>query len=306
MLEPPPEAILSIGDIVGLGVRTARRKWRFLLQMYMSAAIFYGLGVTAFTWAIGRLPSMLRTSDMSYMSITFALAAIAATSGLVSTSLVAQRTVAVIRMALLEGTTEQSAKKYAQTHQWKAFSIYIGSTLVGILIFVAAFAAFYFSWNNFPRSFVIAAFIFIGALIAAANIWLYQFWALSLAVLSIEETAWGALFSRSYELARNSTFRAISYVFLLGVALYMMNVILNMPLLGFFFLDFLLKTNTITSPEMPVWLRVLDTFLSALRLVILMPCAVLCNAFYYNDLRLRCDGWDLVKRLEVLSQLEKP
>lgn len=304
VMEPPPETLLSVGDIVGMGVRTARRKWRFLLHMYLSAAILYGLGVTALTWAIGRFPSLMRTSDLSYIMFSGALAALATVAGLGTAWLLAQRTVAVNRMLLL-GVAEHSARAYAKAHQWKAFSIYFGSTMIGILIIGAAAGALFFTWTFLPKPAQIPISILMIPLVAILQIWLYQFWSISLAVLSVEETHWWTIASRSYELAKSSRSRAFAYVLLLGVALYMLNVILNVPLLVVFLVDFILKTSTIVSTEMPIWLRILDAFLSFLRLVILTPCAVLCNAFYYNDLRLRNDGWDLVKRLDILSQLEK-
>lgn len=57
---------------------------------------------------------------------------------------------------------------------------------------------------------------------------------------------------------------------------------------------------------MPIWVRWLDALFSALSLIVLSPRAVLRNACYYNDLRSRCDRWDLVKRRYVLAQLENP
>lgn len=301
VLPPPPDELLSVGDIVGRGIRTARRNWRLFLDLFTLPSIVFGMFATVFTWAIGAIVDLPNVSDWRMLSFPLSMSLITVVTGFCAAWLVSQRTVQIARMALVEGTGAESANSYVQAHRWKAFLLYFGGIFAGFCVLVLAIAAIL----KFGRTYNVLNISAIVILAAFAQLWLYQFWAISLSVLAVEETAWRAIFQRSAELTKVSLLRTFNYVLLLGVAMYFLNIVINAPLMVLVLIDSALKTQTITAPDMPLWVRVLDALLSGLRLLVLTPCAVLCNAFYYNDLRLRCDGWDLVKRLEALAQLDR-
>ncbi len=96
--------------------------------------------------------------------------------------------------------------------------------------------------------------------------------------------------------------RGGSFVVLLGVTLFVVTGALDLPLLLASLFD-AWRNNFASDYDMPWYLEAFSAVVDCTINTVLLGVVPIANALYYNDLRLRVEGRDMILRLEKLENL---
>ncbi len=217
----------------------------------------------------------------------------------------AVRSVTIIRVALGLDNDYKSANVYARHRQWAALLFYSAAGALPAMVVIFWFAVcgvFIALAQRLPVSQIIQFFFFaiIGLVFTCTVSWSLLGSSLAFTVLSSEDKSLSVICVRTYELMKNYMWRGGSFVILLTVTLFAVTGALDLPIFVASLFD--AWRNGITAGyEMPLYMEVLSAFVDSIINILLLSIAPIANALYYNDLRMRVEGRDILMRLEKLE-----
>lgn len=201
----------------------------------------------------------------------------------------------------------QSANAYARRRKWAAVLLYTIAAiapLLVILFWTALSVGFVVVSNHLPFAQVISFFYFaiVGLAFTCTVSWSLLGSALAFTIVSSEDEKLKSVWQRTYELMRNYMWRGGSFVVLLGVTLFVVTGALDLPLLLASLFD-AWRNSFAADYDMPWYLEALSALVDCIINTLLLAVVPIANALYYNDLRLRVEGRDIILRLEKLENL---
>lgn len=217
------------------------------------------------------------------------------------------RSVSIVRVVLGLSQDYKSANAYARRRKWSAVLLYtIGAIapLLVILFWTALSIGFVTFSNHLPFVQVLSFFYFaiVGLAFTCTVCWSLLGSGLAFTIVSCEDEQLKVVWQRTYELMRNYMWRGGSFVVLLAVTLFVVTGALDLPLLLASLFD-AWRNNFAADYDMPWYLEALSAVVDCIINTVLLAVVPIANALYYNDLRLRIEGRDIIVRLEKLENL---
>ncbi|CAN5348585.1 hypothetical protein BH10CYA1_BH10CYA1_16970 [soil metagenome] len=217
------------------------------------------------------------------------------------------RSVAIVRVVLGLNQDYKSANAYARRRKWAAVLLYTVSAiapLIVLLFWTALSIGFVALSRHLPLVQVISFFFFamVGLASTCTVSWSLLCSALAFTIVSCEDEKLKVVLKRTYELMRNYMWRGGSFVVLLGVTLFVVTGALDLPLLLASLFD-AWRNNFASDYDMPWYLEAFSAVVDCTINTVLLGVVPIANALYYNDLRLRVEGRDMILRLEKLENL---
>lgn len=217
------------------------------------------------------------------------------------------RSVSIVRVVLGLSEDYKSANAYARRRKWAAVLLYTIAAVAPLLVMLfwtALSVGFVFVTNHWPFVQVLSFFYFaIMGLAATCTVsWSLLGSALSFTIVSSEDEKLNIVWQRTYELMRNYMWRGGSFVVLLCVTLFVVTGALDLPLLLASLFD-AWRNNFSADYDMPWYLEMLSAAVDCIINTLLLGVVPIANALYYNDLRLRVEGRDIILRLQKLENL---
>lgn len=218
------------------------------------------------------------------------------------------RSVALVRFSLGSQSTYLLTYTYARRRKWAAVLIYNAAAIspVIVLVFWSALAGlFVYTAHGRPvwQALSPVFFFFDGLALTLTVCWSLLFSALSFSVLSCEDVPLKVVFKRTYELCVRYLWRGGSYMVLLSITLFAFTLAVDLPLMTVSLVDswqhgFSAERATYNAP---IYLQVMGVIWDTVINILLVGIALVADGFYYNDLRLRMEGRDLLSRLDRLK-----
>lgn len=308
--EPPPQQLQSVGDLIGRAVRIYRKNYKLIFHVLMWPTIFMTASKVAFHWGVTNLSIRMDHKDWSAIG----LAGLVATIGMLSLIGVGfflqLRQLSFIRMVTGFASSYKEAQDYVMHRKWKIFGL-IALAYMSIMfsvffwaVVISVCAAFFKS--NSPTTYALAAGMFLGfvAMLISSSIACVALY-FSFAVGACEDLSVGALFGRTFSLVFQDFWRASYFCLLLFIALIVISYPLSLPLVLISIFEFLrqgMTTEFLTDPgKMPFYYTLFNQTWESIVSIITWPISFIAIGLFYYDLRMRKEGIDLVRRLDVIS-----
>ncbi len=217
------------------------------------------------------------------------------------------RSVSIVRVVLGLSEDYRSANVYARRRKWAAVLLYTIAAIapaIVIAFWTALSIGFVMLSSHIPFVQVLSFFYFaiVGLASTCTVTWSLLGSALAFTIVSSEDEKLKVVWQRTYELMRNYMWRGGSFVVLLGVTLFVVTGALDLPLLLASLFD-AWRNGFASDYDMPWYLEVLSAVVDCIINTVLLGVVPIANALYYNDLRLRVEGRDMIVRLEKLENL---
>lgn len=217
------------------------------------------------------------------------------------------RSVTIVRVVLNLDQTYKSAIVYARRRQWAAMLLYSVAAIAPfiVLIFWGAISIFFAAISRYLPFSQVLSFIFfaiVGLAFTCTLSWSLLSTALAFTVLAGEDESLSSICIRTFELMKNYMWRGGSFVVLLGLTMFAVTGALDLPVLIASLFD--AWRNGVNAYDTPLHMEVLSTFVDSVINIFLLGVAPVANALYYNDLRMRVEGRDILTRLEQLERLQ--
>ncbi len=302
----PPDIPLSLGDLVGRSFRVFREQFRFVTSTIIWPTLLATLSISGMRWCILHF---LSSHSYDFQSIILHLVAILLCLSMLAVAQweLAIRSVCIVRVVLGLSEDYKSANTYARRRKWAAVLLYTIAAiapLIVILFWTALSVGFVVVSNHLPFAQVISFFYFaiVGLAFTCTVSWSLLGSALAFTIVSSEDEKLKTVWQRTYELMRNYMWRGGSFVVLLGVTLFVVTGALDLPLLLASLFD-AWRNSFAADYDMPWYLEALSALVDCIINTLLLSVVPIANALYYNDLRLRVEGCDIIVRLEKLENL---
>ncbi len=120
----------------------------------------------------------------------------------------------------------------------------------------------------------------IGIVAAILVLLLYLFCYLIYSVIAVEDLTFKAILDETASLVSASSWRGILFVLLSVVVMYAISWLFALPVQ-------LSQIDLTHYSKLPVWARILYVVDAFARTVIIYPLGIICNAYFYNDIKLR-------------------
>ena len=131
-----------------------------------------------------------------------------------------------------------------------------------------------------------------------------------LSSMAIDQDDLGTVISHSIALSSRSFVRSILFYLLTTSAVALMAYPLSIPLVGII-IGYSVSQGIMTgthhsTSELPIYLQIISQIWEQLISMVVAPISFTCFGLYYCDLRMRQEGLDLVKRVEVMQAENNP
>lgn len=215
------------------------------------------------------------------------------------------RSLALARMAVFGGISFEDAYKYAWKHKWTAFGLYNAGVLIPLVVLIfwcaVAVGSLFFASAIQGMLLVLSGLILfaIGLGMTLTLAWSILYTSLAFTVLAAEDVSLARLLKRARDLAVPYLWRGGSFVCLLAICLVCVTIALEVPMVVAAIIEVFVRGTPKAQDvyRMPIELQILGTACDTLVSIVVVAVAVQCDALYYNDLRLRLEGSDLLKKL---------
>lgn len=305
MYHAPPDIPLSLGDLIGISFRVFREQFRFIWSAIAWPTILATLGVGGMRWSILH---WLSTHSFDSASIILHLLGLILCLCMLT---VAQwelsiRSVTIVRVVLGLDDSYKSAILYARRRQWAAMLLYSVAAIAPfiVMIFWGVLSIFFVAISRYLPFSQVLSFVFfaiVGLAFTCTLSWSLLSTALAFTILACEDKNLKSICIRTYDLMKSYMWRSGSFVVLLGMTMFAVTGALDLPVLIASMFD--AWRNGVTTYDTPLYMEVLSTFVDSVINIFLLGVAPVANALYYNDLRMRVEGRDILLRLERLEHL---
>ena len=297
----------SVADIVGYSVRLARENARMLIKILLWPSLVELLGKIVTLMGINALITA-GPGNMFIVAGGLLTCAIGGSVALAAEFFLTMRQLALLRMFTGFESDFQDAYKFVWKKKFQLLAVVAGSY---VLFFIAIF-----TWSvqiglsiAFMTNKNFAIFAFASACWGILFLMLFMFWSMLPVVLLapalvIENRPFSRLISWTMKMAFKSLVRSTYFLLLLGIALFLLSSVLNIPPSIFSMIE--LSTNYLgphASAKAPnLYGQIFASVWRSVANMVISPIAFFGIGFYYLDLRMRTDGYDISRRLELMSK----
>lgn len=311
LFEPPPQQLQSVGDLIGRSIRIYRKNIKLFFHVLLWPTVFLTASKVAFHWGITSFSMRMDQKDWTMMGISGVVALLGVLSLLVVGLFLQLRQLSFIR--LVTGFADNYADAYAfvMKRKWKIIGLIILAYIAIIVsvifwsIIVSVCMAF-FKANSATTYLLFAGMIFglIGMAISVTVTCIALYFAF--AVGACEDLSVGGLFSRTVSLVFQDFWRAGYFCTLLFIALVVISYPLSLPLLLVSIFEFMrqgMSPEFLTDPgKMPFYYTLFNQSWESIVSIITWPISFMATGLFYYDQRMRKEGIDLVRRIDLISQ----
>lgn len=308
-----PESPQDIGDLIGLAYRTTRQNLLMIFKFILGPSIFTVLAGIVFQWVFTYgAANIAQTKDIGSAVGLFGLSMVALVVLFSAWWVLGMRLLALVRVMLGFAPDLDAAMTYMKRRKWAVLGVYfLGSVLffavfimLGLIVGLGVAA----SMNESMR---IAAIAITGVLatvgIVAAIITYLIAAHLSFCVLACEDQPVPYVIGRTLHLVFNNFGRAVAFASLFAMVFTIISFPLSMPVAALTFSDALQHGLTAATDgaagayKPPLYILVLTQVWEALMGFLLRPLTLFAFALFYYDLRMRSEGLDLKRKLELVE-----
>jgi len=221
------------------------------------------------------------------------------------------RGLALVRIALSLDVNYSQSYSMAKKRKWAAFLLYnlwcVLPTAVILFWLGAAFGFFVLARAQPVLSlFLTVVYCLDGFLLTVTVSWCLLFTSLAFAVLACENLGLRKVLSRSIELTVRYLWRGGSFHVLLIICQAATMLAIDLPLIATHAVHVVYLYSNGLSPhrlayETPAYIQILACASNAVASIVLVGVAMLADALYYHDLRIRMDGHDILIALARMS-----
>jgi hypothetical protein len=310
IFEPPPQQLQSVGDLIGRSIRLYRKNFKLFFHVLLWPTVFFTAAKVAFHWGVTNLSLRADQKDWTMMGISGVIALIGIL-GLIVTALYLQlRQLSFIRLVTGFADNYKEAYEYISQRKWKILSVVFISYLAIFLcaafwgVIVSVCMAFFKA--NTATTYVLLGGMVIGLIgllvsVTIACIALYC----AFAVGACEDLSIGGLCSRTLSLVFQDFWRAGYFCTLLFIALMVISYPLSLPLLLLSIFEFIrqgMSPDFLTDPgKMPFYYTLCNQTWESIVSIITWPISFMATGLFYYDLRMRKEGIDLVRQINLLN-----
>lgn len=308
-----PDSPQPVGDLIGSGIRICRRNIRLIFQTLLVPTIFTTVAGVVFQWVFTYGASgVAQTKDIGAAVGLFALWSVAALVFFGAWWVLGLRLLALVRIALGFSTNYVEAWAFMKAHRWNLLGVYflgvvvfsVAMTFLAIVTFAAAFAS-----GAAGSSPGIAGGLAIVFGICACTIMIVTYLLathISFCVLACEDLTVPAVIGRSLSLVFRNFWRALGFGSLFSLTFLIISCPLSLPIAAMTFVDALqhglASHQTLAEAyKPPLYLLVLAQTWESVIGIVLRPMVLFCFALFYYDLRLRTEGLDMKRRLQMIE-----
>lgn len=304
-----PDSPQSVGDIVGIACRLVRGNIKLIWNFLLIPTIFVTVAGVVFQWVFTYgVSNVAQTRDVA---TAFGLAAVwfvGFAVFAVAWWILSLRLLAIVRLALGFATNLEEAKQYMYRRKWAVLGVYM-------LTFVLLLAA------TMTWAFVMAAGAFLssGPTVAAAlaftvggagMICTFGIYALAshlaLCILACEDVPMTTVVGRALSLVFKHFWRASAFGLLFTVTFTVISYPMSLPVAILSLGDALQHglssggSSGLAGYKPPLYILVIAQTWENLMGMYLRPLVVLAFGLFYYDLRLRSEGLDIKRKLELI------
>lgn len=306
--EALPDSPLTMGDLVGRSFRAFRLRMPFFFQVFfwpciISSASMTGVKVCAALW----LESPTHSFDL-FMKLCGAILASFAVLLFAQWEL-SLRSLAVVRLLMQVDDTYAQCLAYARKRKWAVLTVYNAAVflpIVAVAVWAGCIIATCLLWQH--SGFVLRALSVLAvcgeaALMTVSFAWAILATSLLFSVLACENLPFKALQKRTMELTMRYLWRGGSFFCLLGLALILVAVSLDMPIFVMSIFEAAVHGQNAAHAtyQAPLYLEIASAIWECVLNIVLLGVALLADGLYYNDLRLRSEGLDILTKLGQLK-----
>lgn len=308
-----PDSPQQVGDLIGAGIRICRRNIRLIFQKLLVPSIFTTLAGIVFQWVFTYGVSMVaETKDIPTGIGLFFLWSAASLVFFGAWWVLGLRLLALVRMALGFSSNYEEGWAFMNRHKWNLLGVYF----LGFLIFAVAM--------TFLAIALMAAAMASGAASTSPGLGVgltifLSFWALilmivvyllgthlSFCVLACEEISVPAVIGRSLNLIFRHFWRALGFGCLFSLTFFIISIPLTLPISVLTLADYFQhglsgKEALAAAYKPPLYVLVIAQTWESIIGIVLRPMVLFCFALFYYDLRLRSEGLDINRQLQLLE-----
>jgi hypothetical protein len=309
-----PDSPQGVGDIVGVACRLVRGNIKLIFNFLLVPTIFTTIAGIAFQWLFTY--GVANVAQTRNIGAAFGLAGI----WLVGTIFLALawwilglRLLALCRLALGFSDNLEDAAQNLYRKKWAV----VGTYLLCVVLFLAAMVAFgivagfgVMVAGTGPSMVTVLGFVVFGfGAIASTAIYLLTSH-VALCILACEETAVVTVIGRALSLVFRHFWRTMAFGLVFMVTITVISYPMSLPVAVVTCVDALqhglaaVKEGSPDGYKPPLWILAGAQTWESVMGMYLRPFAVFAFGLFYYDLRLRSEGLDIRRRLELALPVE--
>lgn len=315
IFEPPPQQPQSVGDLIGRSVRLYRKNIKLFFHVLLWPTVFLTAAKVAFHWGLTSFSTRFDQKDWTMLGIS-ALAALLGVLSLIVVGLFLQlKQLSFIRLVTGFADNYADASAYVMKRKWKiillvalSYTAVIVTTIFWSVIISVCMALFK---PNTSSTYPLLAGVVFGliGLVVSVTITCIALY-LAFAVGACEDLPVGALFGRTMSLVFQDFWRAGYFCTLLVIAMIVIGYPLSLPLVLVSLFEFIrqgMQTEFLTDPsKMPFYYTLINQSWESIVSIITWPISFMATGLFYYDMRMRKEGIDLVRQIDLLNAPPAP
>lgn len=309
-----PDSPQGVGDIVGIACRLVRNNIKLIFNFLLVPTIFTTLAGIAFQWILSY--GVASIAETRSVASAFGLAGL----GLFATVILALawwilalRLLALVRLSLGFSSDLEDAKRNLGVKKWAVIGVYILCLLLmvaamfafGVAAFIIGAAAQRLTMILAPLAVTVVVF---GMVIATSIYLLVSHVALS--ALACEEESAINVLGRSFGLVYRHFWRSFAFGLVFLITFTVISYPMSLPIAAISFADALThglsgaNSAGIDGYKPPLWILVVAQTWESIMGMYLRPLLFFAFGLFYYDLRMRSEGLDIRRRLDLALPLE--
>jgi hypothetical protein len=298
----------SVGDLIGYAMRICRQQVLSLIRILLVPSIIeligkivliYGLHILVAS-GVNKVPVIVQSCSLITVGLIISLAA---------EFFLTLRQLALVRLYGGFANTYDEAYRFVAAKKFFILAALLGTNSVYGFVFMfwcfeLGFSAFFLKTKAVM---LIAAgclvFGIIGLLVSLILVGLPL--CVVIPAVACENREFTSVVMNAIKLVYTNIFRTIFFLILLIVCIYGLSTVLNLPPLVVTFIEYakiLMEKHQPAVPQIGFFSQVFASFWRSGTQMLISPMTFIACGFYYLDLRMRQEGFDLKLRLEELSQ----
>ncbi len=311
LFDPPPQQLQSVGDLIGRAIRLYRKNIKLFFHVLLWPTVFLTAAKVAFHWGITNFSVRFDQKDWTMMGISAFVALIGMLSLIVVGLFLQLRQLSFIRLVTGFADNYQEAYAYIMQRKWKIIGlvalsyIAIFASIIFWSIVVSVCMAF-FKANSATTYALLGGMIFglIGLTVSLTISCICLYFAF--AVGACEDLSVSGLFKRTVSLVFQDFWRAGYFCTLLFIALVVISYPLSLPLVLVSIFEFMrqgMSPEFLTDPgKMPFYYTLFNQTWESIVSIITWPISFMATGLFYYDLRMRKEGIDLIRQIDIISK----
>jgi hypothetical protein len=314
LFEALPDTPQSLGDIVGRSFRWFRKEMGPIFRIFIWPTLISTAALTFLIrffrhWSFAQIFSLSGEVDINAYLLSAGLVLLLICVVAMAQWEISIRALALLRTALGMDSDYHAAVLIARQRKWATLLLYNLAVILpsALLLFwgavVVTFLLLAQASPAWPYLSLIV-FSFVGFVLTVSLSCCWLFTSIAFSVLAGENPTLKTLFPRTVELTLRYLWRGGSFVVLLVICQCILMLALELPMIVAYVVAHLCTPGSSVhqaAVETPVYLQVFGCAWDTVTNIIWLGVAVIANALYYHDLRIRMDGQDILASLANMS-----